>query len=152
MDLSKCFDSMPHASLMSKLDAYGLSTEAYRLLSDYLCNRKQRTKIGISRSTWFDITKCVPQGTGLGPFLLNVFINDLFLFMIACKLYNYADDNTITKMDTNVNVVLNSLETDACNAITWFQSNFMKANPDKFQVILLCPRRYIDIFHHVFSF
>jgi retron-type reverse transcriptase len=150
MDLSKCFDCMPHALLISKLDAYGVSTEACRLLSDYLCNRKQRTKIGVSRSTWVEITKGVPQGSGLGPFLFNVFINDLFLFMVVCKLHNYADDNTITKMDRDVNVVLNSLKTDACNAITWFQSNFMKANPDKFQVMFLCPRSIL-IYFRMFS-
>jgi len=28
----------------------------------------------------------------------------------------------------------------------------MKANPDKFQVMFLCPRRYIDIFLEFFSF
>jgi hypothetical protein len=72
--------------------------------------------------------------------------------MVTCKLYNYADDNTITKIDTNVNMVLNSLEINACNAITWFQLNFIKANLDKFHVMFLCPRRYIDIFPDVFSF
>ena len=58
----------------------------------YLKGRKQCVKISNSRSSWKLLTKGVPQGSILGPFLCNVFMNDLFLFIQNWKLYNYADD------------------------------------------------------------
>ena len=61
----------------------------------YLKGRRQRVKISNSRSSWKLLTKGVPQGSTLGPFLFNVFMNDLFLFIQNCKLYNYADDNSM---------------------------------------------------------
>ena len=150
MDLSKCFDSMPHALLICKLNAYGVSLNTCHLIASYLSNRKQRTKLGIYRSDWNDIMKGFPQGSGLGPFLFNVFINDIFLFISKCTLCNYADDNTLTSCNIDPDIIISSLRYDTENAIKWFGSNMMKANPDKFQVMFLCPPRSVDPFRDVF--
>ena len=44
---------------------------ACELLADYLSHRLQRVKIGTARSSWTELTKGVPQGSILGPLLLN---------------------------------------------------------------------------------
>ena len=49
-DLSKAFDCLDHELLMAKLNAYGFSLPALRLIKDYLSNRRQRTRIGNSFS------------------------------------------------------------------------------------------------------
>ena len=45
MDLSKAFDCITNDLLLAKLDAYGFSREALRLVDSFLENRHQRVKI-----------------------------------------------------------------------------------------------------------
>ena len=63
MDLSKAYDCIPHDLLIAKLEAYGLDKISLNILFDYLNNRKQRTKIGCSFSSWHDIITGIPQGS-----------------------------------------------------------------------------------------
>ena len=44
-DLSKAFDCLPHYILLSKLVAYGLSSQSVKLLENYLTGRKQQIKL-----------------------------------------------------------------------------------------------------------
>jgi hypothetical protein len=44
MDLSQAFDCLPHDILLSKLAAYGLSSQLVKLLENYLTGRKQQIK------------------------------------------------------------------------------------------------------------
>ena len=141
MHLSKAFDCLPHGLLLAKLHAYGLSEAACETMFDYLKDRKQRVKILNHRSSWKELTKGVPQGSILGPFLFNVFINDLFLFIENCKLYNYADDNSLMYSSPDLNCIFTNLQIDCKNAIDWFTVNGMKANPSKFQFMVISSER-----------
>ena len=135
MDLSRAFDSMPRGLLLAKLRAYGVDINACKLLYSYLSNRRQRVKLCNTRSDWIATYRGFPQGSGIGPLLYNIFGNDLFYFINTCSLYNYADDNTLSYSHTDVNDLLHVLKTDCKVAIEWFTCNYMKANPDKFQVL-----------------
>ena len=52
MDLSKAFDTIPHALLLAKLSAYSLSGSACTQFKDYLRRRMQRVKVGDAYSSW----------------------------------------------------------------------------------------------------
>ena len=93
-DFFKTFDCLPHDLLVAKLNAYGFSLPALRLVQSYLSNRKQRTKINSEFSPWEEILFEVPQGSILGPLLFNIFLCDLFLIRNYVELASYADDNT----------------------------------------------------------
>ena len=88
-------------------------------------------------SEWFTINRDVPQGSVLGPLLFNIFVNDLFYTDIDSMICNYADDNHLVNENNCIDTLQNSLEKDAHRAISWFDNNYMDANPDKFQCISL---------------
>ena len=137
MDLSKAFDCLPHNLLIAKLEAYGLDISACQLVSSYLSNRKQRVKIGNVKSEWAPLSKGVPQGSILGPLLFNVFMNDLFMFIEQCTLYNYADDDFLARIASNSQDAIASLAHDGNISIDWFCKNGMQANPEKFQFLVI---------------
>ena len=78
----------------------------------------------------------VPQGSILGPLLFNIFICDLFMFLPKNGIANYADDNTPYSTGTGIHNVISDLEQALGILSKWFQDNYLKANPDKYHVLL----------------
>ena len=105
-DLLKAFDSICHDLLVAKLNAYGLSHPALKLIQNYLKNRKQRTKVGSSYSIWGDITSGVPHGSILGHLLFNIFLCDILFEDESSYFANYADDTTSNTVGSNITEVL----------------------------------------------
>ena len=145
MDLSKAFDCLPHDLLLLKMKTYGMSSQALDLIKSYLSDRHQCVKLGNFRSHFEQIYKGVPQGSILGPILFNIFLNDIFMFVGKSKLYNYADDNTLSASDQNPENVVSALTHDSKNLIDWFRLNQMQANPDKFQGIAIGKKSFDEI-------
>ena len=137
MDLSKAYDCIPHDLLIAKLEGYGLDEISLNILFDYLNNRKQRTKIDCSFSSWYDIITGILQGSVLRPLLFNIFVNDLFLPHIKSEVCNFADDNRLYSYDKELGTVILNLKYDMTNILNWFRHNSMKANPEKFQFMIL---------------
>ena len=112
MDLSKGFDTINHSLILDKLEAYGFSMASLKLLPSYLCNRFQRTSVNASVSDWKEIKTRIPQGSILGPLLLNIFLNDIFYFINNDNLCNYADNNTLSSVGKKLNMVKETLKTN----------------------------------------
>ena len=139
------FSLRSHDLLIAKLNAYGFSRNALSLLNDYLTGRKQRTEINGSFSTWRDIIHGVPQGSILGPLVFNIYINDLFLFSDNFEIANYADDCSPFEFSGSIEDVISKLEKDSNILIKWYESNYLKPNPDKWHLLLIVLREDMSI-------
>ena len=135
-DLSKAFDCLTHDLMIAKLSAYGFDYPSVKLIHDYLSNRFQRVRINSNYSSWTEILSGVPQGSIMGPLLFNIYLSDLFLFTPDSDIANYADDNTPYTSDRDIDLVISKLENDSKILLQWFSSNSLKANPEKFKLLL----------------
>ena len=138
-DLSKAFDCLIHDLLIAKLHAYGFDYSALKLIHNYLTGRCQRIRINSRYNSWNDIIFGVPQGSIIGPLLFNIYLNDLFMFCEKSTLANYADDNSPYSCNNDIDAVISQLENDSKILLNWVSCNGLKANPDKFHLILSDP-------------
>ena len=137
MDLSKAFDSISHDLLIAKLHAYGFSIDTVTFFYSYLKRRNQNVKVNNTYNVFQVLLSGVPQGSILGPLLFNIFINDFYLWITQTDLLNFADDNTISAAEKNIENLISTLEEESQAAVEWFKMNEMIVNPDKFQVIII---------------
>ena len=91
-DFQKAFDTVAHHSVVAKLLESRIGGQELRLIANYCDDRKQRIRIGTTKSSLRDVTSGVPQGSILGPLLSLVYINDLTQKIEYSQTYGYADD------------------------------------------------------------
>ena len=140
-------DCIPYKLFISKLRAYGLSQSACELFLSYYRDHKQRVKLGSVKSEWENVYKGAAQGSLMGPQSYNVFTNDmLFILEDDVDVYNYADDNTFVCSGYDYESVKDKVVRNVNNVITWFESNNMMVNPDKFQCIAFGKNENLDSF------
>ena len=137
MDLSKAYDCLPHELIIAKLESYGLAKNSLKLINSYLKNRYHKTRINSNFSDLLEIKRGIPQGSILGPLLFNLFINDIFLVISNTEFCNFADDNTIYTYGFNLGNIFRKLQNDLQNILLWLENNSLKANPVKFQFMIL---------------
>ena len=65
---------------------------------------------------------------GIRPFIIQYFINDIYFFVENSEIHNYADDNTLSVADTNIDTIISKLELDKNILDTWFRNNGLLLN------------------------
>ena len=118
MDLSKAFDSVPHDFLIAKMYVcLWIFYKCCYFFYLYFKTRNQNVKINSTHSVFQAFLPGVPQGSILGPFLFNIFINDLYLWITKTDLLNFADDNAITAAERAIENLISTLKTDKVNPL-----------------------------------
>ena len=77
MDFSKTFDCVNHELLSSKLKQLPLNPLIVNWYLSFLEKRQQRVVYNGFEGQWREVNRGTTQGSVSGPYLFNVFINDL---------------------------------------------------------------------------
>jgi hypothetical protein len=133
-DLSNAFDLVPHNMLLHKLSSFGFSDAYVSWFRSYFTNRQSRVRVSGTLSLPFQVTSGVPQGSVLGPFLFNVFINDLCNSIKHCNFLFFADDLKIFRVVKSPHVCL-LFQSDINSVNDWCTANTMMLNAAKTRVV-----------------
>jgi hypothetical protein len=90
-DFSKSFDSVRRDILFNKIKKIPINPYIINWIIDFLNNRRQRVKVDGLTTEFLDINRGVPQGTVLGP----VMVNDVKAVNLSNDLFKFADDIAI---------------------------------------------------------
>ena len=72
-------------------------------------------------------------------------MSDLFLFTSNSEIANFADNNSPYVFKQDIESVITKLEEDSQSLIEWVNNNALRANPDKFHLLLSSSDENISI-------
>ena len=59
------------------------------------------------------------------------------MFIENCEICNFANDNTLYNSGIELSSILENLKHDTKTILKWFRVNYPKANPGKFQCMIV---------------
>ena len=132
MDLSKAFDSIDHTYLKENLKGLNFSEEAIEMINSFITNRSQKTNFNNTKSDWIALEQGVPQGTVLGPLIINLYINNLNKQIDkTCKIVQNADDTFLFCENNNPQKALKALEANCSLLSSYFLEHLLQLNAKK---------------------
>jgi hypothetical protein len=135
-DYSKAFDKLRHDLIIDRLVACDFPQDCIIWIKNYLSDRQQFTKIGITRSDNIQVSSGVPQGSILGPYLYALTTGSYTQVCSDCHLVKFADDTTLCfplyRNSKNSHVLL---EHD--NLLRWSDSMGLSINAMKCKSLLI---------------
>ena len=133
-----------HFILLSKLDLYGLRGNENQCFRSYLSNRKQKVFVNGLESNFLLVNTGVPQGSILGPFLFLIYITDFEKATNYFSLRLYADETSLTTTGKDLDVLLQTVNSELPAIYEWLCSNGLTLNLSKIKNLVFQPRRKIN--------
>lgn len=141
LDYSKAFDCLGHELILDKLSTLGFKDTSKKWIASYLRGRSQIVEVQTSeggrkltfRSKPSLVSRGVPQGSVLGPFLFVLFTNDfpMYLGTNNIKTIMYADDTTLVLARDNAQDLSSQMLSSTNKAIQYCLQNNLAINPSK---------------------
>ena len=137
-------DCLWHDLLLPKLHAYGFSLSVLKFIHSYLKNWKQRTKIDWTYSSWKRTERIYRKDLCEDPcFLILFYVTCSYLFfsvwtipIFSADFASYANDSTPYVAGDSIKYIINWLENDSIKLFKWLADNQMKANKDKYHLLI----------------
>lgn len=135
-DFAKAFDRLKFEIILARLVECGIPTAIIRWMTDYLVNRRQFVRIGLTESDTLPVSSGVPQGSVLGPYLFSSCTGSFDVKSLPCKVIMYADDLTICVpiYDKHCNSHVLAAHNAVCK---WSKNIGLPLNDDKCRVLCI---------------
>ena len=131
IDFSKAFDTISHAKVLQKVNAYVIRNVEFEWFSDHLFNRKHLVNYNYTLSESALVTCGVPQGSIVGPLLFIVFANDMVDALRTSRIIKYADNTVLPVASNNIEIIESHLSDDLNLLAAWFKENELILNLKK---------------------
>ena len=116
IDYNKAFDRVDITVALNKLLNMNVRKEILPWIGSFLSGRKQRVKVNVATSDWYDVTCGVPQGTKVGPVVFVAMVNNIAEFQP--NRWKFVDDITVasrSKPTANNNPALQQAMNEICD-------------------------------------
>ncbi len=131
LNLKKAFDTVDHAILVKKLQAYGIRGTTGNWFESYLENRKQFCALNGQKSKIKNIPCGKPQGSCLGPLLFIIYLNDFEKCLKFSRASIYADDTHISIVSNDLERLVINAQQELLNVSECMRFNKLSSNPRK---------------------
>lgn len=150
LDLSAAFDTIDHETLLNRLKVnFGFANKSLQWVASYLTDRYQTVCIDGKLSEPVLMKFSVPQGSVLGPKFYTMYTKPVGSI---CREYGlnhhfYADDSQLYLSFKPVDqaskaATITRVEECLKEIISWMNSNMLKLNADKTEVILFSSQKH----------
>ena len=155
LDLSAAFDTIDHQTLLNRLEKqYGISNNPLAWVSSYLSERFQTVSVNGEQSQPVLMKYSVPQGSVLGPKYFTMYTKPVGAICRSHGLLHhfYADDSQVYISFKPIDTVsqteaLHRIENCLTDIIVWMNTNMLKLNTDKTEVMLFTSKanaKYVE--------
>ena len=134
----------PDKLLQILRDEIGIDGTALEWFRSFLTERTQRVKINNEYSESLKVPCGTPQGSVLGPLLFNINVRSQPMVFKSCKFNSssFADDSNGRRtfaLTFQFQVLRHDVGSCMKKIVEWSHAHFMAINPDKTELLLLCP-------------
>ena len=112
--------------MLQKRNHYGIRGIINDWFASYLLGPSKVTEVGFNLSTEYMISRCVPQGSVLGPLLFLIYINDIHNSSAKLSFSLFADDTNLLYVDTNLKYREKTVNSELLRVSDWL--NAKKSN------------------------